>query len=166
MPVDEKTAQSLAEKLVTFAEGLSPDEQKGLTAVVDTAASSILHSRSQIEADPSIDPKPEFSTLAEIHNSLGTEADSSVFIEQSTPWTTTITVLASHHIIGCGGGHDNSGAIASIQAEIDKEQAQIDRERDRLGGVGPKQKLEIEQEIREREAAVASLERQLSQLGH
>jgi hypothetical protein len=131
-----------------------------------TLAPSSQGTRDEIESDPATTPKPDFSALTEIHDALRTEDGSRVMLEQSTP-VTTITVLTSSRWL-CNHDHGDSNAASSIEAQIQAERNEISAKQAKLdcGGYGPVQAREVQQDIREREAIIASLERQLDQIKH
>lgn len=108
---DRATVESVAEKLGAFTGTLPPEEQDVILSLLNSVATSAWRARMD-EGRALLEEDPDFSLLDEINASISNGDESEVSNTRSSPLcvaaTTTITTIASHPAIGCGGGgHDH-----------------------------------------------------------
>ena len=171
MPIDRATAQSLAEKLASFAYTLAPEEQAGLIGLVDSARAAMSNAVTRPSAQDLLAPDADFSVIDEVNKALsqrkGPDGQIAPMSTPTIPITTIVTTVASHPIITChgSGGHRSGGSAAATQlrAEIASQQVELAREqqylRDHPGDV------QTEERINQRITTINNLESQLSRLG-
>lgn len=105
---DRSAVDSLAAKLGSLSSELSEAENSALIGLLNAAATTAWASR-LAGGRELIAEDPEFSVLDEINASVANAEDSQQGVTRSSPVcivgaTTTITTIASHPAIGCGGG--------------------------------------------------------------